>query len=75
MQFLGWGNIKYKSIISTDLIQKDIKKKKHTKQTTTKKETQHLQPKDTDWVNGYQNMTHIYAVYKKPTSDQKTHIH
>ena len=27
MQFLGWGNIKYKSIISTDLIQKDIKKK------------------------------------------------
>ena len=75
MQFLGWGNIKYKSIISTDLIQKDIKKKKNTKQTTTKKETQHLQPKDTDWVNGYQNMTHIYAVYKKPTSDQKTHIH
>ena len=30
-----------------------------------------LQPKDTDWLNGYQNKTHIYAVYKKPTSDLK----
>ena len=28
-----------------------------------------LQPKDTDWLNGYKNKTHIYAVYKKPTSD------
>ena len=28
-----------------------------------------LQPKDTDWLNIYQNKTHIYAVYKKPTSD------
>ena len=26
-----------------------------------------LQPKDTDWMNGYKNKTHIYAVYKKPT--------
>ena len=25
-------------------------------------------------LNGYKNMTHIYAVYKKPTSDLKTHI-
>ena len=25
-----------------------------------------LQPKDTDWLNGYKNKTHIYAVYKKP---------
>ena len=33
-----------------------------------------LQPKDTDWLNGYKNNTHIYAVYKKPTSDLKTHI-
>ena len=24
-----------------------------------------LQPKDTDWLNGYKNKTHIYAVYKK----------
>ena len=32
------------------------------------------QPKDTDWLNGYKNKTHIYAVYKKPTSDLKTHI-
>ena len=32
------------------------------------------QPKDTDWPNGYKNKTHIYAVYKKPTSDLKTHI-
>ena len=32
-----------------------------------------LQPKDTDWLNEYKNRTHIYAVYKKPTSDLKTH--
>ena len=25
-----------------------------------------FQPKDTDWLNGYKNKTHIYAVYKKP---------
>ena len=25
-----------------------------------------LQPKDTDWLNGYKNKTHIYTVYKKP---------
>ena len=25
-------------------------------------------------VNVYKNKTHIYAVYKKPTSDLKTHI-
>ena len=30
--------------------------------------------KDTDWLNGSKNKTHIYAVYKKPTSDIKTHI-
>ena len=30
------------------------------------------QPKDTDWLNGYKNKTHIYAVYKKPTSDLET---
>ena len=28
-----------------------------------------LQPKGIDWLNGYKNKTHIYAVYKKPTSD------
>ena len=33
-----------------------------------------LQPKYTDWLNGYKNKTHIYAVYKKPTSDLKIHI-
>ena len=34
-----------------------------------------FQPKDTVWLNGYKNKTHIYyAVYKKPTSDLKTHI-
>ena len=32
-----------------------------------------LQPKDTDWLNGYKNKKQIYAVYKKPTSDLKTH--
>ena len=31
--------------------------------------------KDIEWLNGYKNKTHIYAVYKKPTSDLKTHIH
>ena len=25
-----------------------------------------LQPKDTDWLNGYKNKTHIYAVYLRP---------
>ena len=33
-----------------------------------------LQLKHTDWLNGYKNKTHIYAIYKKPTSDIKTHI-
>ena len=28
---------------------------------------------DTGWLNGFKNKTHIYAVYKKPTSDLKTH--
>ena len=32
-----------------------------------------LEPKDIDWLNGYQNQTHIYAVYKRPTSDLGTH--
>ena len=27
------------------------------------------QPKDIDWLNGYKNKTHIYAVYKRPTRD------
>ena len=33
-----------------------------------------LQPKETDWLNVYKNKNHIYAVYKKPTPDLKTHI-
>ena len=33
-----------------------------------------LQPKGTNWLNGYKNKTHIYAVYKKPTSGFKTYI-
>ena len=32
-----------------------------------------LQPKDTSWLNGYKNMTRIYAVYKRTTSDLGTH--
>ena len=32
-----------------------------------------LQPKDTDWLNGYRNKTHIYAVYKRPNSDLGIH--
>ena len=34
-----------------------------------------LQPKDIDWMNGYENKTHIFTVYKKPTSGLKTHIY
>ena len=29
--------------------------------------------KEKDWLNGYKNKTHIYAVYKRPTSDLGTH--
>ena len=32
-----------------------------------------LQPRNTDQLNEYKNKTHMYAVYKKPTSDLKTH--
>ena len=32
-----------------------------------------LQPKDVDWLNGYKNKTHIYAVYKRPSLDLGTH--
>ena len=32
-----------------------------------------LQPKDTDRLNVYQNKTHTYAVYEKPTSDLKAY--
>ena len=31
-----------------------------------------LQPKDTGLLNGYKNKIHIYAVYKRPTSDLGT---
>ena len=31
-----------------------------------------IQWKDTVWLHGYKNKPHIYAVYKKPTSDLKT---
>ena len=30
-----------------------------------------LQPKDTDWLNGYKNKIHIYVVHKRPTSDYR----
>ena len=33
-----------------------------------------LQPRDTDWLNGYKNKTHKSGVYKKAISDLKTHI-
>ena len=32
------------------------------------------QQEDTEWLNGYKNKIHIYAVYRKPTSDLKAHI-
>ena len=28
-----------------------------------------IQPKDTEWLNGLKNKTHIFAIYKRPTSD------
>ena len=28
-----------------------------------------LQPKHIEWLNGYKNKTHIFTVYKRPTSD------
>ena len=31
-----------------------------------------LQPKDIDWLNGYKNKTHVYAAYKRLTSDLGT---
>ena len=31
------------------------------------------QPKDIDWLKGYKNKTHIYAVFKRPTSLLGTH--
>ena len=31
-------------------------------------------PIHSDWLNGYKNKTHLYAVYKKPISDLKTHV-
>ena len=31
-----------------------------------------IQPKNIDWLNGYKNKTHIYAVYKRHTSDLGT---
>ena len=32
-----------------------------------------LQPKDIDWLNGSENTTGIYVVYKRPTSALRTH--
>ena len=31
-------------------------------------------PEHIDWLNGYKNKTHIYAAYKRLTSDLETHI-
>ena len=31
------------------------------------------QPKDIDWLNGYKDKTHIYAIFKRPTSLLGTH--
>ena len=30
-------------------------------------------PKDIDWLNGYKNKNHMYAVFKRPTSLLGTH--
>ena len=29
--------------------------------------------KDIDWLKGYKTKTRVYAVYKRPTSDLRTH--
>ena len=31
------------------------------------------QPKDIDWLKGYKKKTHIYVVFKRPTSLLGTH--
>ena len=33
-----------------------------------------LQPKDTDWLNGYKNKTHIYAVYFRPRDTNRLKV-
>ena len=33
----------------------------------------HAPTKRHRWLKGYKNKTYLYAVYKKPTSDLKTH--
>ena len=33
------------------------------------------QPKDIGWLDGYKNKTPLYAVYKRPTSNQGTHTY
>ena len=30
--------------------------------------------KDAEWLNGYKNKTHIYAIYRRPNSDLKRRI-
>ena len=32
-----------------------------------------IQPKGTDWLNGYKNKTPLFALYKRPTSDLGTY--
>ena len=32
-----------------------------------------IQPKDTDWVNGYKTKTHIHAVYKRQFRSKETY--
>ena len=32
-----------------------------------------LQPKDTNWLNGYKNKTRVFAAYKRLTTDLETH--
>ena len=32
-----------------------------------------LKSKDTDYLNRYKNKTHIYAIYRRPTSDLEAH--
>lgn len=34
-----------------------------------------LHTKSTGWLNGYKNKNPIYALFKRPTSDLRTHTH
>ena len=56
---------------SIDAGSKELHVKRQLETCVTKCVDDHM---NTEWLNGCKNKTHIYAVYKKHTSDLKTHI-